>query len=216
MSKCKHLSTILVSSLLLSSLLAACSTNSDTKTVEKETTSTTTHSNNSNTVDETEIIDPQIVTGKAITKTNVKSVVGTTEYSKILEKNKAYTAANYKLENHIQQGEEDRYDFYNTNKVLYPDILKQKEKKYLVYVYSPSCKYCKAYYDTLLRYTDAKDSLKIYKLNLDIVENAEIMAHYNVQGTPTMLYIENGEVQKIVKGITTFDTLMAYGHEDTK
>lgn len=145
--------------------------------------------------------------GKGL-KSDTKSLKGTETYLDYFERNSKYQNKNYEIKDYLLNKYKDNLAVYNHNPILYDAMLTQDAENYFVFAYSPTCLYTNNFVvDTLQYYIDSTHSLPVYTLNLDILENKEILANFNVRGTPSLLYIQKGKVTKITTGVTNFGYL---------
>ena len=150
------------------------------------------------------------LTKKAL-ESDTKSLKGTETYLNYFERNSKYQNKNYEIKDHLLNKYKANLAVYNHNPIYYDYMLEQDETSYFVFAYSPTCLYTNNFVkDTLQYYIDSTHSLPVYTLNLDILENKEILADYNVRGTPSLLYINKGKVEKITTGVTSFGYLHNY------
>lgn len=82
----------------------------------------------------------------------------------------------------------EKAKFYETNAVMLGEEYNQKDDAYLIYMFSPLCSHCNAFYDTLVAYEKLDGAYPIYKMNVDIKENVKIWD--SIQGTPTLVLFD--------------------------
>lgn len=87
--------------------------------------------------------------------------------------------------------------FYKTNAIAGTETYKQGDPEYLVYFYMPTCSHCQEFKPTLEEYITKDDALPMYKVNLALPAEKESWANYDVQGTPTLLHIEDRNGDKV-------------------
>lgn len=74
---------------------------------------------------------------------------------------------------------------------------------------SNSCPPCVAMLTTLIDIAKNNKDLKVATINVDAKECADTMARYQVDGTPTLMIFEDGEVTSTLVGAVDKDTIMA-------
>lgn len=74
---------------------------------------------------------------------------------------------------------------------------------------SNSCPPCVAMLTTLIDIAKNNKDLKVATINVDAKECADTMARYQVDGTPTLMIFEDGEVISTLVGAVDKDTIMA-------
>ena len=74
---------------------------------------------------------------------------------------------------------------------------------------SNSCPPCVAMLTTLIDIDKNNKDLKVATINVDAKECADTMARYQVDGTPTLMIFEDGEVTSTLVGAVDKDTIMA-------
>ena len=85
------------------------------------------------------------------------------------------------------------------------DVLKS-DKPVLIDFWAEWCAPCRMMAPTIDALASEYDGkAKIGKLNVD--ENSEVSAKYQIRGIPTVLIIKNGEVAEQVVGVTSKDNL---------
>ena len=82
----------------------------------------------------------------------------------------------------------EKAKFYETNAVMFGEEYNQKDDAYLIYMFSPLCSHCNAFYDTLVAYEKLDGAYPIYKMNVDIKENVGVWKQ--IQGTPTLVLFD--------------------------
>jgi thioredoxin 1 len=81
------------------------------------------------------------------------------------------------------------------------DVLKS-DKPVVVDFWAEWCAPCRLIAPTIEALaTEYEGKIKVGKLNVD--ENAEVSARYQIRGIPTVLIIKNGEVAEQVVGVTS-------------
>lgn len=73
---------------------------------------------------------------------------------------------------------------------------------------SNSCPPCVAMLTTLIDIAKNNKDLKVATINVDAKECADTMARYQVDGTPTLMIFEDGEVTSTLVGAVDKDTIM--------
>lgn len=83
--------------------------------------------------------------------------------------------------------------------ILGKDALSQPEEDYLVYFYQPQCSYCQEFAPTVEKYMEQENALKLYTVNLAQPYEKDTWQIYHVQGTPTLIRVQNkdGEKQEV-------------------
>lgn len=88
----------------------------------------------------------------------------------------------------------------NYQNIIVPtDLDKKLEDKetVTVYYFSPTCSYCKEATPILVPIADELD-VDVKKMNL---LEYDLMDHYEIEGTPTLIHYENGEEVKRIVGL---------------
>lgn len=93
----------------------------------------------------------------------------------------------------LQQSTIDLLDDENYQNIILPDDLQAKidsGEGVFAYMFSPECGYCMQFTPKLMAVAEQED-IQIDQLNVLEYENA--WTTYQLQGTPTLIYFENGE-----------------------
>ena len=93
----------------------------------------------------------------------------------------------------LQQSTIDLLDDENYQNIILPDDLQAKIESgegVFAYMFSPECGYCMQFTPKLMAVAEQED-IQIDQLNVLEYENA--WTTYQLQGTPTLIYFENGE-----------------------
>ena len=93
----------------------------------------------------------------------------------------------------LQQSTIDLLDDENYQNIILPDDLQAKidsGEGVFAYMFSPECGYCMQFTPKLMAVAEQED-VQIDQLNVLEYENA--WTTYNLEGTPTLIYFENGE-----------------------
>ncbi|WP_431027937.1 thioredoxin family protein [Lysinibacillus sp. LZ02] len=93
----------------------------------------------------------------------------------------------------LQQSTIDLLDDENYQNIILPEDLQKKiesGKGVFAYFFSPLCGYCKQFTPKLMA-AAKEDDVQIDQLNVLEFENA--WTTYKLEGTPTLIYFENGE-----------------------
>ena len=98
-------------------------------------------------------------------------------------------------------------DFYSNNN--YPEEILNSEQPVILEFSSNSCPPCVAMLTTLIDIAKNNKDLKVATINVDAKECADTMARYQVDGTPTLMIFEDGEVTSTLVGAVDKDTIMA-------
>ncbi|MFF5995332.1 thioredoxin family protein [Lysinibacillus sp. KU-BSD001] len=111
----------------------------------------------------------------------------------------------------LQQSTIDLLDDENYQNIILPEDLQKKidsGKGVFAYLFSPLCGYCKQFTPTLMPV--AKDEgIQIDQLNVLEFENA--WTTYKLEGTPTLIYFENGkEVTRLYGGNHSADDVRQF------
>lgn len=92
-------------------------------------------------------------------------------------------------------------NFYSDKAINGTQAFKQKDERYLLYFYMPTCAHCQEFKPTLEEYVLKEDALPIYKVNLSMPNEQVTWDTYKVEGTPTLVLVENGkEIERFVGG----------------
>ena len=93
----------------------------------------------------------------------------------------------------LQQSTIDLLDDENYQNIILPEDLEAKIESgegVFAYMFSPECGYCMQFTPKLMAVAEQED-IQIDQLNVLEYENA--WTTYQLQGTPTLIYFENGE-----------------------
>ena len=107
----------------------------------------------------------------------------------------------------LNQATIDLLDDENYQSIILPDALEDKissGEKTIAYLFSPLCVHCKSFTPKLMKVADELD-LQIDQLN--VLEYEHAWDQYQISGTPTLIYFENGlEVVRISGDYSEEDT----------
>ena len=102
------------------------------------------------------------------------------------------------------------YDITIEDTIKWSDLFLQEEERYLVYVYSETCGYCKMIKQDVLSYyllnkdrmyfvCSSKDEVP-FDITKDIPIGISTVENLYLRGTPTMLEVENKCLSKVYEG----------------
>ena len=86
-----------------------------------------------------------------------------------------------------------------------PDInslLSERQKvssRLLIYFWSPKCVMCKAMSKSINELAESHDNI----LKIDVMQNMEISAGFGVMGTPSLILVNDGKIEKMMVGAKT-------------
>ncbi len=86
----------------------------------------------------------------------------------------------------------------NTNSSELKDIIKEN-KKVLIDCYADWCGPCKMLAPIIDQIANEVKDTKIYKINID--EDQDISLEYSIMSIPTLLYFEDGKLNKKIIGL---------------
>lgn len=113
-----------------------------------------------------------------------------------------------KTENEETQHSVDLQQYYKNSIGL--DELQEKlnsDESVLVYFYSPQCPYCIAMTPLLMQVVEEKH---INIALVDVLENQDVWNTYNLIGTPTTIYFQNGKEVDRMEGFVPKDTIKSF------
>lgn len=113
-----------------------------------------------------------------------------------------------KTENEETQHSVDLQQYYKNSIGL--DELQEKlnsDESVLVYFYSPQCPYCTAMTPLLMPIVEEKH---INIALVDVLENQDVWNTYNLTGTPTTIYFQNGKEVDRMEGFVPKDMIKSF------
>ena len=85
------------------------------------------------------------------------------------------------------------------------EVLKS-EKPVLVDFYAEWCGPCKMLMPIVEQISNENEAIKVCKVDID--NNPELVAKYNIQSVPTLIAIKNGEVSEVSNGVKSKDVIL--------
>jgi len=83
-----------------------------------------------------------------------------------------------------------------------------KTGKVLIDFYADWCGPCKTLAKQLIKYKEEVTGVDVIKINVD--EEADLMAEYNIRSIPTLIYIVDGEIIDRTTGNKTLEQLKEF------
>lgn len=86
--------------------------------------------------------------------------------------------------------------------VLSPDLSdvlnegQAKAKRLLIYFWSPSCGMCRSVTPVIDKLMQSRDDV----LKINVSENLDVARRFKIMGTPTMVLINEGKIDKVIIG----------------
>jgi len=110
----------------------------------------------------------------------------------------------------LQQSTIDLLDDENYQNIILPEDLEEKIESgegVFAYLFSPVCSYCMQFTPTLMAVAE-QEGIQIDQLN--VLEFGNAGTTYNLEGTPTLIYFENGEEVTRLYGATDEETVRQF------
>ena len=117
-----------------------------------------------------------------------------------------YFSSSNKEELEAEAGSEKKKKITDEN---FSQEILNSEQPVILEFSSNSCPPCVAMLTTLIDIAKNNKDLKVATINVDAKECADTMARYQVDGTPTLMIFEDGEVTSTLVGAVDKDTIMA-------